>query len=322
MNLSSMKTISSMSDQKRLAFFDELLGQSCAMLCEHFPAPKQFDFDSPILTAFLSSIELHSVQSSYVVSHPELDRIIDEAKSNGAEDVFLRRVLWSLAKTAIAKWPPVGLPEGIRLLYVQDLERILVLLTESAPLMGFHDDEMQKNIAVLCGRLIPLGPNKGVIAKIGWRSTRKSGLWNTLHFLWYSITVLHGLKPMIITHTCAADPLAMMQWSSPSGHTAQFKNIAEYLLANPRIKGWGGKSWLLDPALVSVSPKIANTLFPSGLKFARYFIENATGDMEKMALEHSPHRRDLYDRKQYCPKVYLAMSSRRDILEWYRCNTS
>jgi hypothetical protein len=103
---------------------------------------------------------------------------------------------------------------------------------------------------------------------------------------------------------------------NPEGWEACCLRLAEMLDLNPNIGGiWGG-TWYYDPALETISPRLAYQRKLPQQNGAMLFYSNV--DINGGALSKSETRKKAYDAGNYLPKAYVLVWPRREMLAWAR----
>lgn len=99
-----------------------------------------------------------------------------------------------------------------------------------------------------------------------------------------------------------------------SGWKKRTLHIAEMLIAFPKCRGICGASWMEDPFLTEISPRLGKFRLEERNHGCYYFYLGR--DFSGNALATSPTRRDLFKQGLYTPKLYLKVWGRKDILAW------
>jgi hypothetical protein len=106
----------------------------------------------------------------------------------------------------------------------------------------------------------------------------------------------------------------LVKYFSSEERQACHARIAEMLERHPEVVGLVGISWLLDPVVPIISPKLAwqrQVPLENGAKYFRY-----RKDTSGAALVRSPTRQKLYEEGKYVPTDYLTIWHRDKIIAW------
>jgi hypothetical protein len=121
-----------------------------------------------------------------------------------------------------------------------------------------------------------------------------------------------GAKPWTEMHLDARN----LRNFNAEGFHASYRRMAAFVRLRPDLAGATGASWLYDPQLSRVSPKLA---------FVRETAEEGGGHVIRLrtdpvqisyALARSPQRRQLYESGRYKPACYAMYWPRRALLDW------
>jgi hypothetical protein len=227
------------------------------------------------------------------------------------------RALLALSVTHPRSMRALSLPPSVLPLYLREFRRILEAIHEDRMDIDLFEDRWRKNLAILHGRLIPVGAEFADIGSGLPRSTLLRGSFvQRLRVLRCVMTQTRGFKPMLELH---AHPDSLDDFS-PGGWLESYKRLAEILAINPEYKGVIASSWFRDPVLSNISPR---------LSYLREYPEAHGASMVKLgmdrdgssgALARSPTRRSLFEQGQYVPAIYLMIWPREAMLAWARDN--
>lgn len=102
------------------------------------------------------------------------------------------------------------------------------------------------------------------------------------------------------------------------GHGAHrlLATVADLLAADRALAGFYlGPSWLYDPALETVSPRLGYHLELARASGGRLFFSHEEG-AKSWALNRSETRRRAFEEGRYDPKAYLLLWPRRALIDW------
>ncbi len=202
---------------------------------------------------------------------------------------------------------------------IQDQYRIHLRLIrhaiETRPDSWFRidNDVYMKDLALCSGRMLPGGVYLfeafgGVPRSLLWRG----GLRCAGAFAAFMIE-LGATSPLFTTH---ADSRRMSEFTAAGFHRFYLR-VAEQLSRQPEIRGLAGVSWLYDPAVPRLTPKLAflhEVPLGAGARLFRYDLAGESGRAD--ALSRSPDRRLAFERGEYIPTSYALIWTRKDILRW------
>lgn len=208
---------------------------------------------------------------------------------------------------------PLTTPESVQRLYERELDRVLAQLrADDDRYADARHDSQRKDLAILGGRLVPVGagfaaPRAGVPRSV----LLKGGVGQFARGL-VALVRGGGARPWLELHThldCLSD-------FSAAGWEQSYLRLAELLALNPHLRGVFRASWFLDPALQQISPNLAYLReLPLRHGACLLFVQrDLVGDSG--ALHRSARRRQLFDEGRYVPDIYLMAWPRRDLLRW------
>jgi hypothetical protein len=207
--------------------------------------------------------------------------------------------------------------EAILARFRQSFERILQGIADPAfePYCSVTDN-LLKDLALCRQLMFPAG------ARI---VERGSGFPRSLLIANGAVQALRGMQ--LLARTRGNRPffqshvhLLELDAFNPEGWWRFLVDCAEMLVVNPEIRGYFGSSWLYDPVLTDISPRLAYHLEePLGhgavLLFSRV-------DIKGGALAKSQTRQALYEAGQYLPSSYALIWPRRDMIRWLNTKTT
>jgi hypothetical protein len=132
---------------------------------------------------------------------------------------------------------------------------------------------------------------------------------------WHGLSVLlksGANKPFFESHV----HLLELEEVNALGWHRYLLAIAELLERNPHVRGIFGVSWLYDPALEEISPRIAYHLQEPLRNGATLLFSHV--DVDGGALAKSETRRQRYAAGTYMPRAYALIWPRRALIRWAR----
>ena len=258
---------------------------------------------------------------SYDYILPEIksytQKIISISNKNILE-LYNQLLLLELIERNLPKIETEDLPESIKIIYRQNFQRItenIELKVEKEGFYLYENDKFLKDLGVCTKCLIPAGACKINVDRLSKKFLFKKGIKQFIKGLIYVFFSLRGFKPLYVMHTDSHDPSSIGDYTE-EGFTRFFLRVAELLKIKTEIKGICCTGWLNDPKLSEVSPRLAYA--------RRIFTDNGgvifyigpSEDAVRSALTKSETRRKLYQEGKYIPTDYLAIWSRKKLLEW------
>jgi hypothetical protein len=222
----------------------------------------------------------------------------------------------------VATYELLGLPGRLRKYPVPAsvlpwIERCVTRLVDDLtnPRTGYfsHDnDPFAKDLAVCRLEMLPCGVemvdlDTGFARSEIWKHGR-----NVFWKLGKAFLEMGGNTPLMGSHV---DRRAIREFSV-EGYRRFYHRVADILRVRPNLRGMMSQSWLLDPALQTISPELgylyAEPAAANAVFFPAYGDDRAVAD----ALRLSPHRRKLHEAGQYQPCSYVMIWPRHALLKW------
>jgi hypothetical protein len=209
----------------------------------------------------------------------------------------------------------VELPSSIRSLYQENLERIGHMIVSGTAFPGFYlYPTFAKELAICALRLIPCG-----VLKVHLHDLPRRSLLATPTRILSALRLrsrLGWFKPLFEAHLDSHDFAAMSDFHA-EGFRDACRTIASLLQCRPDVAGFFGVSWLHDPELARVSPKLAfvrEVLLETGGVVLDGRPCTPSGIID--ATCKSPKRKKLYDEGKYLPRSYLIVVPRAPLIAW------
>jgi hypothetical protein len=174
------------------------------------------------------------------------------------------------------------------------------------------DDNFIKDFAICRQTAFPAGgcwviDHHGSVPR---RVLFAGGVAQFFQFAWLYLFVIRGHRSLYTPHI--HDDLVAMH--TPEQGRAYRLRVAEMLQRHPEIKGLAGDSWLNDPVVAGISPKLRWLREIPSSNGARYF--RVCEDIHGGALTRSPTRQRLYREGNYVPTRYLYIWPRNRLINW------
>lgn len=225
---------------------------------------------------------------------------------------FLRAALAGAVRQTVASERYRALPPRTKANQVRHLSRIALDQDVEAQWLDLDQDLFQKEFGLATMRLYAAG-SQLVDFRCGVpRSTvMKEGIGSALPKL-LTMMRLSGFRPwfQIHTHTFNLDAFNEAGWEEC------YLCCAELYQVHPDVLGMFGSSWFYDPALTTVSPRLAYLRqTPCDNGAALMFVVKA-GEAIANATATSPSRRALYEQGKYLPTNYMLLWGREAQSAW------
>jgi hypothetical protein len=176
-----------------------------------------------------------------------------------------------------------------------------------------QQDGPRKDLALLAGRLIPIGggvaaPRSGLGRSTIWKGDLRQSI-QFARLLWHSGGATQWLE--IHTHTDSVSEF------NPAGWARTYRRLAGLLRSNQSIRGVFRNSWFLDPALQAISPNLSYLASLPLSGDAKLFFVGFDRSGTCGALQRSDRRREAFESGRYVPAVYLMAWPRQALLKWH-----
>ncbi|MEZ5529341.1 MAG: hypothetical protein R3E57_05350 [Porticoccaceae bacterium] len=204
------------------------------------------------------------------------------------------------------------LPDAVLGLYSAEISRLgKELDTRPVDYYCLDNDVFLKDLAVLAGRLIPVGaefvvPDAGVP-----RSWCLKGVKGGCSAAWACLAC-GGFSPYLELHMHPGS-VAMF---NPQGWSETYINLGALLELNPGLRGVISSSWFLDPALGQISPHLAYLHETSVQNGATLIFNCLDKSGDSGALSKSDSRRRLFLAGKYVPAIYSRIWPRRKLIAY------
>lgn len=265
---------------------------------------------------YTSDVKSYPLLSNYHHISSKLEatfnKIISQYNLHGMA-LYHKLALSFLVADAVSSGQNKRLPENVRLLSNEWFERVLDDISIQPDDYYTHkNDSFLKDLAGCCLRLIPVGAWAVEVSGIERRFLFMGDFKQFYQSLLFLIFKMKGFKPFYQIHTV----LRYVQGFNPEGREKCYLRIAEMLKRNSEIKGMFALSWLYDPQLESVSPRLAYLrLLPEKYGAKVFHIGTRQVDINN-ALVKSPTRRKLFKEGKYMPTAYIKIWPRKELIAW------
>lgn len=225
---------------------------------------------------------------------------------------LLDLILVELIREFDTRYHQAALPESLLPYYRENISRILSRATQSGVWTGSsHDDIFLKDLGILRMWLIPCAShlvfrNSGVPRSLVLRQ-RPDALIRALAF--FALRA-GGFSPFLENHV---HPQMLVHFN-PEGRQRCYELVAELLQRWPDSRGLMGLSWYYDPAVRTLSPRLAYLRNGPEQHGALFLPAGSGADVVGGATSTSVTRRTLYEAGAYMPTRYLMAWPRKDLL--------
>lgn len=206
------------------------------------------------------------------------------------------------------RWHFARVPDSVRPEFIRQARRILAL-----ELPAFSNDAFLKDLSICLLLSFPCVAQ--VVEQTGAvpRSVLLSGgAGQALRMARYFAAAGLRAGPYFEIHTHTP----MLDGFTPAGWDRCYGLIADLLHSRPDIMGMVGGSWFYDPALATITPRLAylaDTPIAGGAFRVRFGASQADRDL---ATATSASRRALVERGEYIPTRWLLIWPRAALLRW------
>ncbi|MAD74801.1 MAG: hypothetical protein CML20_08450 [Rheinheimera sp.] len=198
--------------------------------------------------------------------------------------------------------------------YPRSLLRIFKLwCSTDAASLPETDDKFLKDVGLLTGALLPctervVEPFSAIQRSLLYGN----GITQAASFI-RALIAAQGNKPVCRLHI----HLSEINQLTAAGWRQTCQQVAQLLLLNRQLKGMVGACWFYDPAIATVSPKLAfiNELLSE--MQASWFYSHGEG-INSGAFSRSASRKQAFENGQYQPKNYVIFIPRNRLLAWYK----
>ncbi|WP_213999923.1 hypothetical protein [Arsukibacterium sp.] len=213
---------------------------------------------------------------------------------------------------------PVAITNDISKNYQRSIQRIFQLWAHrSETQLPATDDRFLKDIGLLTGALLPCAERVVEPFSAIQRSLLYThGITQAVGFV-RALIAARGNKPVCRLHI----HLSEISQLTASGWRLTCQQLGELLLLNPQLKGVVGACWFYDPAIATVSPKLAFISELLNEMQASWFYSHAEGE-KSGAFSRSESRKQAYEAGQYQPKNYVIFIPRKRLLAWHKRQTT
>jgi hypothetical protein len=267
------------------------------------------------ITHFIKSVDEIGSYDHYKVFPPAAHTLADRILvSHGIAVLrrFLRAVLSSAVLMTIDSGRFKALPPRTAANQRKHLLRIAKDSADGDEWLDLGNDLFQKEFGLATLRLYAAGAQLiDFRCGVPRSNVLKGGLRKALTQL-LRMTRFGGFRPyfQIHTHTFNLDAFNEAGWEECYLCCAELYNI------HPNVLGMFGSSWFYDPALATISPRLAYLRDTPCNNGAILMLVVKGGDAINLSISTSPSRRKLYEDGKYVPTSFMLVWSRKAQIEW------
>ena len=287
-------------------------------LSDHFRQHFSAMFNEYPVDLYIRLLDTTGCDKSMYYSAPEMHahwQNILEKWGEDALEIYHRVTMLELMQEFETRASKYNYPNSIIQLFHQNFARIEKnIATGPVGTYPHHGDNFIKDFS-LCRQTAFPGGGAWVVDHAGGFSRKfmlQGGLGQFLRMARLYLFSTRGHRPLYSIH---------IHNELSQGHTLEERQachlrIVEMMARHPEIKGMYGISWLTDPLIPTVSPRlrwVREIPEANGCEYFRVGI-----DIDGGALARSKTRRRLFEEGKYMPTKYLSIWPRKKMMAWAR----
>jgi hypothetical protein len=230
--------------------------------------------------------------------------------------LYHQALFLALIARASEQLPAKNFPADIPSLYEEHFGRIVRGIEQKSHGPGFYvPPRCCKDLTICTFRAVPAGMQLLYPFRLPRAPFFKPPLRKIVSWIRF-VGQFGGLGPFYEMHTHSDDTRGLLEFTR-AGAARMYRRAAAMLRRNASFKGLIGGSWINDPALESISPRLAAVATIATDNGARLFCLgpcNAGGIGD--ATQFSHERRQLYQEGKYTPMEYFLVWPRKELLAW------
>ena len=210
------------------------------------------------------------------------------------------------------------LPNEVKQYYFKDFDRIIGQIENDTDFSGYYlypNYHFCMDISTCSLRVFPIGGRKYHLSRFPVRKFLNKGGRQFVSVMLFLIFETGGKEPFLRVHYDTHDPSFRDGWTL-EGLIYSSRILADVMKMNPQIKGKIGTSWLGDPQIERISPRLAYIRYFVIANGANFFYLGSSDKAAKDATKKSATRRRLYSEGEYVPSDYLEAWSRKSMIKW------
>lgn len=270
-----------------------------------------------IRNKILSNISQYSKMYGFRMPAQKVESIFlkETGHLSNRESAILKRAL--IAKLAVrlpALVEKMDLPQSIEAMYPKAFDRLAEFLTKTNnQLYDATGEFFCKDVRFVLGLMIPNGM---VIFDMYSRFSVSSVIMSSLRDKSLSGIIKYFLAGGMGFWSQGHLDSRYLTEVSEKGFDDFFLRFAELLERKNNIRGYFGTSWLHDPQLPEISPRLAYwQKYPR--KFGAFSLKHGSQQSDiAMAIKASETRKRLYKEGKYLPVCYSMLWPRKELIAW------
>jgi len=210
------------------------------------------------------------------------------------------------------------LPDEVRQYYFKYFERMVGQIENETGFSGYYlypNYHFCMDISICSLRMFPIGGRKYHLSRFPLRKFLNKGGKQLISVMLFLIFETRGKEPFLRVHYDTHDP-SFMDGFTLEGFIYSNRILADVMKMNPQIKGKIGTSWIGDPQIERISPRLAYIRYFVIANGANFFYLGSSDKAAKDATKKSSTRRRLYSEGKYVPSDYLEAWSRKSMIKW------
>ena len=211
-----------------------------------------------------------------------------------------------------------NLPDEVKQYYFKDFNRIVRQIDidlESYEYYLHSNDSFGKDLAICSLRMFPIGGRKYHYCRFPVRNFLTKRREELIKVILFLIFETRGIEPFLRSHYDTHDPNFMDEFTL-KGIIYSHRLVAKVMKMNPQIKGELGASWIGDPQIERISPRLAYIRYFHIANGARYFKIGPRDSAAINATMKSRTRKKLFKEGKYLPSDFLDVWSRKSMIKW------
>jgi len=243
---------------------------------------------------------------------------VEDHASAAAGKVFLYACMLQAISDSLPSSAFRALPERVQAHQLKQFERIVNNAASITDNCGIDADLFLKDMGLASLRLYAAAAQLiDFRTGIGRASLFHGGLKDVPRRVGIFASI-GGFKPFFEIHT----HLAYLDEFNEAGWNECYRCCAELYALHPHVLGMVGTSWFYDPALTTISPRLAYLREIPQTGGAYCLFESTDEHWASDATSTSPSRRALYQAGTYQPAAYALIWPRKAQLNWYAADQS
>jgi len=244
-------------------------------------------------------------------------KIVEHSNSQILE-LYHKLLLATLISTFEDSVTNKKLPHEVRQYYFKCFDKIIGQIEDGTGYLGYYlypNYYFCMDLSICSLRMFPIGGRKYHLSRFPLRKFLNNGGRKFISVMFFLIFETRGKQPFLRVHYDTHDPSFRDEFTL-EGLIHSNRVLADVMKMNPQIKGKISTSWIGDPHIERISPRLAYIRYFNIANGAKYFHLGPSEKAAKDATKKSSTRRRLYDEGKYEPSDYLEVWSRKSMIKW------